>query len=56
MEVVWKEERWKMGELTVPMMPMVVLKRARLQKKMEEVGEDFWGLVAMAVTLIVTRT
>ena len=47
MEAVSKEGRWKTGE------QMVVLKRVRLQKKMEVEG-DFWGLVTMAATLTVT--
>ena len=52
MEPASREGRWKTGE---PMgMPMVVLKRVRLQKKMEEVEEDFWGLATMAVIPIVT--
>ena len=48
MEAVSKEGRWKTG------VPMVVPERVRLQKKMEEVEGDFWGLVTMAATLIVT--
>ena len=51
MEAVSGEGRWKTGELMV--VPMVVPEIVHLLKKMEVEG-DFWGLVTMAATPIVT--